>query len=97
MKKLLSIIVAAAFASASFGVVAQSKDVTDKKGSTVTDKKGGAVTTKDMKDKPKAAPAPRKETPPQEPKKREKGAEIKTKSGGPVTDKKGEKVTGKSK
>ena len=44
MKKLLAVIVAAAFASTTF---AQPKDVTDKKGGTVTDKKGEAVTTKE--------------------------------------------------
>src|SRR5262245_17532943 len=46
MKKLLAMIVAAAFASTAFA----QKDVTDKKGGTVTDKKGEAVHTKDVKE-----------------------------------------------
>lgn len=91
MKKLLSVLVAAAFAATSFGVVAQ-KDVTDKKGGTVTDKKGEAVTTKEMKDKPKhekKARAPRAAAPAKPPK--EKG-EVKTKRNEAVTNKKGDEV-----
>ena len=84
MKKVLAMIVAAAFASAVF---AQAKDVTDKKGGTVTDKKGGAVTTKDVKDKPKS------ETKISMPKGKVKSKE--PKSGGNVTTKRGEQVTNK--
>jgi hypothetical protein len=84
MKKLLAMIVAAAFASTAF---AQSKDVTDKKGGTVTDKKGGAVTTKDVKEKPQhpAPKFPKGEARKKEPKtpgnvstKRGEGSEVKS-------------------
>lgn len=83
MKKLLAIIVAAAFASTALA----QKDVTDKKGGTVTDKKGAAVTTKAMKEKPK------NETKISMPKGKVKSKE--PKSGGNVTTKRGEQVTNK--
>jgi len=87
MKKVLAMLVAAAFASAAF---AQSKDVTDKKGATVTDKKGGAVTTKDVKDKPQH-PAPKlPEAKKKEPK--APGGNVTTKRGEKVSDKKGNEV-----
>jgi hypothetical protein len=88
MKKLLAMLVAAAFASTAF---AQSKDVTDKKGGTVTDKKGMAVTTKDIKEKPQH-PAPK--FPKGEAKKKEPKTpgKVSTKRGEAVTDKKGSEV-----
>jgi Ni/Co efflux regulator RcnB len=89
MKKLLAVIVAAAFASVAF---AQSKDVTDKKGSTVTDKKGSSnVTTKDVKEK-KQHPMPK--LPKAEAKKKEPKTpgNVATKRGESVTDKKGAEV-----
>ncbi|MFY9317664.1 MAG: hypothetical protein WAO95_19155 [Burkholderiales bacterium] len=46
MHETLSIIVAAAFATTSFGAAAQSKDVTTKTGDTAKTKDGKAVTTK---------------------------------------------------
>jgi hypothetical protein len=96
MHKLLSIAIAAAFAATSFGAAAQSKDVTSKGGDAAKTKGGQAVTTKDMKDKPKAAPAPAKQAEaPAKPK--EKGADVKTKSGGAVSTKDQKDVTGKTK
>jgi hypothetical protein len=98
MKKLLSAAIAVAFALTGVQAIAQSKDVNTKSGGAVADKKGQAVTTKDMKEKPKAAPAPKKEKAAEAPKPpKTPGAEVKTKSGGPVADKSGKDVTGKAK
>ena len=88
MKKLVAMIVAAAFASVAF---AQSKDVTDKKGSTVTDKKGGAVTTKDVKEKPQH-PAPKLPKGTVKKKEPKTPGNVSTKRGEAVTDKKGAEV-----
>jgi len=96
MKKLLSVIVAAAFAAVSLNVLAQKEDVKTKQGTNVGTKTSGDVTTKDVKEKPKAAPKPKKEKP-QAAKPKEPGTNVKTKSGGPVTNKKGEDVTTKGK
>jgi len=96
-KQALSAAVAALFAVASLQAAAQSKDVTTKSGGAVADKGGQAVTTKDMKEKPKAAPKAKEPKPEKPAKPKEKGAEVKTKSGGPVTDKGGKDVTSKSK
>lgn len=87
MKKLLSVLVAAAFAATGFNAVAQSKDVTTKGGTTVKTKDGKAVTTKDVKEKPKGGELPKIEKRP----KKEKLApsEVKTKDGGAVRSKDG--------
>lgn len=94
MRKLLSIAVAAAFAAASFGTAAQ-QDVKTKTGGAVADKAGTNVETKVAKEKPKAAPKPKKKA--AAPKPKEMGADVKTKSGGAVSNKKGEDVTTKTK
>jgi hypothetical protein len=90
MKKLLSVIVAAAFAAAGFSAFAQSKDVTTKSGGAVADKGGTPVKTKEVKDKPKGGELPKIEKKP----KKEKPAttEVKTKSGGAVKSKDGKDV-----
>jgi hypothetical protein len=95
--KLAAAIIAAAFAATSLGAIAQSKDVTDKKGGTVKSKDGKAVATKEMKDKPKAEPKTSTPKAAPAPKPKEKGADVKTKSGGTVSSKDGKDVTGKSK
>ena len=96
MKKLLSVIVAAAFAAVSAGAIAQSKDVTTKKGGEAIPSKGGPnVTTKDMKEKPK--PAPRKARAAPKPKEKVKGGPVTTKSGGDVSSKDKKGVTTKDK
>jgi len=87
MKKLLSVLVAAAFAATSLGVAAQSKDVTTKGGESIPSKGGPNVTTKDMKEKPKAAPAPKKAKAQPKPKEKTKGGPVTTKDKQPVTDK----------
>ena len=98
MHKLLSIAIAAAFAAASFGAAAQTKDVTTKSGNTAKTKSGQAVTTKDVKEKPKpapkaaAAPAPAAEKPA---KAKAPASNVTTKSGGPVTGKDQKPVTTK--
>jgi hypothetical protein len=85
MKKLLSVMVAAAFAATGFNAVAQSKPVDTKGGGAVTSKDGTAVTRKEVKDAPKGGPVPKmaKRAPKEKPAK----TEVKTKSGGPVTTK----------
>lgn len=97
MKKLLSVLVAAAFAATSLGVAAQSKDVTTKSGESVPSKGGPNLTTKDMKEKPKAEPKPKKAKAEPKPKEKVKGGPVTTKSGGPVTtkDQKGVETKGK--
>ena len=97
MHKLLSIIVATAFAAASFGAAAQSKDVTTKGGDTATTKGGQAVTTKDMKEKPKPAPKPKKEAKPVQAKPKTPGANVTTKDGQAVKGKDSKDVTTKAK
>ena len=97
MKKLLSIIVAAAFAAASLNALAQKEDVKTKQGTNVGTKTSGDVSTKDVKEKPKMAPKPKKEKPAKAAKPKEPGANVTTKSGGPVMNKKGEDVTTKAK
>ena len=81
MKKLLAIIVAAAFASTAF---AQAKDVTTKSGGKTN------AATKDVKDKPQH-PAPKlpkaKAKEPKQP-----GGNVTTKRGENVTGKKGDEV-----
>ena len=81
MKKVLAIIVAAAFASAAFA----QKDVTTKGGGATN------ATTKDVKDKPKhpAPKLPKGKVKAKEPK---QPGEVKTKRGEAVTDKKGADV-----
>jgi hypothetical protein len=88
MNKSLSVIIASAFAAASFGVAAQTKDVTTKSGDAAKTKGGQAVTTKDMKDKPKPAPKAAAAPAPEKP------AKAKT-PGSPVMTKDGKQVTGK--
>jgi hypothetical protein len=90
MKSLLSVTVAALFAAASLSAVAQSQDLTNKSGAAVPSKQGPVVKTKEMKDKPKAAPMPKMKAKA----KKEKPAtqEVKSKTGGNVTDKKKEDV-----
>jgi hypothetical protein len=91
MKTLLSVIVAAMFASVSVNAFAashagaQSKDVTTKSGGAVADKAGTNVKTKEPKERPKGGPVPKIE----KKAKKEKPAttEVKTKSGGAVTTK----------
>jgi Ni/Co efflux regulator RcnB len=95
MQKLLSIIVATAFAAASFGVAAQSKDVTTKGGEAVPSKGGPNVTSKDMKEKPKAAPKPKKEPKPAKAKAKTPTSNVTTKEKKPVTDKGQQGVTTK--
>lgn len=95
MSKLLSIVIAAAFAAASANAVAQSKDVTTKAGGAVKSKDGKDVATKEVKETPKAKPKASK--PAEAPKPKAKGADVKTKSGGPVGTKDGKDVTTKGK
>lgn len=84
MKKLLSVIVAAAFAAASAGVAAQSKDVTTK-GSGKTN-----AQTKDVKDKPQHPTPKLPKAKAKEPK--QPGGNVSTKRGESVTNKKGDEV-----
>lgn len=95
MHKPLSIIIAAAFAAASFGAAAQSKDVTNKGGDAAKTKGGQAVTTKDMKDKPKPEPKAAAPAAPKPAKEKAPVADVKTKSGGPVSGKDQKPVTTK--
>lgn len=92
MHKILSVIVAVLFAAASFGAVAQTKDVKSKTGDTVKDKQGQPVVTKEMKDKPKPAPAAAAPKP-EKPAKPKTEGKVTTKGGGPVTTKDQKPVT----
>ena len=84
MKKLLSVLIAAAFAVVSSNAFAaahagaQSKDVTTKAG-TAKAKDGTNVTTMDVKEKPKGGPMPKIE--PKAKKEVPATAEVKTKEG----------------
>jgi hypothetical protein len=96
MNKSLSVIIASAFAAASFGVAAQTKDVTTKGGDAAKTKGGQAVTTKDMKDKPKPAPKAAAAPAPAKPaKEKAPASNVTTKSGGPVSGKDQKPVTTK--
>jgi hypothetical protein len=95
MQKLLSVIVAAAFAAVSFGAVAQTKDVTTKDANAAKTKGGQAVTTKDVKASPKYEPLKMPEQKAKKP--TEPGTNVTTKSGGPVEGKDKKDVTTKGK
>ena len=95
MQKTLSVIVAAAFAAASLGVAAQTKDVTTKGGGAVTTKDGKPVTTRVIKETPKPAPAPKEAVAEKPAKPKSPGSNVTTKGGGPVTTKDGKAVTTK--
>lgn len=83
MKKLLSVVVAAAFAASSLTAFAQTKDVKAKDGN-VKSPDGKAVVTKDAKEAPKAAPAPTAPAAAPAPKAPAKSGDVKTKDGAPV-------------
>lgn len=104
MSKLLSVVVAAAFAAASFSTMAQTKDAkkmevkSPQAGGVMTqDKKAVTTATPKPKEAPKAAPAPKKAPPAAKPKAETGKTELRSAQGGPVTtqDKKG--VAAKSK
>ena len=79
MSKLLSVVIAAAFAAVSVSAMAQTKDVKTKDGGVKSpDKK--AVVTKAAKEAPKAAPAPAPAAKPAE-KPKAKAGDVKTKDG----------------
>lgn len=81
MSKLLTVVIAAAFAAVSVSAMAQTKDVKTKDGGVKSpDKK--AVVTKAAKEAPKAAPAAPAAAP--APKAKAKAGEVKTKDGAPV-------------
>jgi hypothetical protein len=95
MSKLLSVVIAAAFAAVSVSAVAQTKDVKSAEKSAVKSPDGKAVVTKDAKEAPKAAPVPAVTPKAKEP---VKAGEVKTKDG-PVKsgDKKDVKTETKTK
>ena len=82
MNKLLTVVIAAAFAATSATAFAQAtKDVKAKDGN-VKSPDGKAVVTKDAKEAPKAAPAAAAPAP--APKEKAKSGDVKTKDGAPV-------------
>ena len=94
MRKLLSVVIAAAFAAVSAGAMAQTKDVKTKDGVVKSpDKK--AVTTRAVKETPKMA-APAAAKPAMQPKAKAKVGTVKTKDG-PVKSPDKKDVTTKTK
>lgn len=93
MSKLLTVVIAAAFAAASATAIAQTKDVKAKDGA-VKSPDGKAVVTKDAKEAPKAAPAAAAPAP--APKAKAKAGDVKTKDG-PVKSADKKDVTTKTK
>ena len=87
MSKLLSVVIAAAFAAVSASAMAQTKDVKTKGDGAVKSKDGKAVVTKAAKEAPKEAPAPAAAPAAPKAKAKAKAGEVKTKDGAPVKSK----------